>query len=303
MSSNLRLRLTRSRSVAWPTIVLAGCCVSVFGLGFVGAAIGVLPIWAVLILNSLSLYALYIAMHDAAHGAVFRSRVLNEWLGRVSVFLVNPVFSFAAYRFIHMQHHRFTNEARWDPDMYVASSGVVSQFLRCITADVGYAIYYLKSWRDRPVPERVEASIAVIGGVTSIFLLANVVGLETILLAWLVPTRIATGLLAFGLAVLPHSPHEVEQRHDLYRASAVLVGWEPVMTPLLLFQNFHLVHHVVPSAPFYQARRIWYDNLEFFMARDPIVRALPSSVPPPTPASLAKSQIAPPPKVPRELRQ
>lgn len=289
--------------MAWPTIVLAACCVSGFGLCAVGAVIGVLPLWVALIFNSLSLYALYIAMHDAAHGAVFRGRGPNEWLGRISVFLLNPVFSFPAYRFIHMQHHRFTNESSRDPDMYVAGTGVASQFLRCMTADIGYAVYYLRSWRDRPVSERVETGIAVIGGVTAIVLLANFVGLEAVLLVWLVPSRIATGLLAFGLALLPHAPHEVEQRRDLYRASAVLVGWEPVMTPLLLYQNFHLVHHVIPSAPFYQARRIWYDNLEFFMARDPIVRALPSSVPPPTPASLASSQVAPPPKVPRELRR
>lgn len=297
------MRVARRRDVAWPTIGLAVVCVATFVAAMSAAVLDVVPWWAAFVVNTAALYALYIVMHDASHGAVMPRRAANEWLGRISVFLINPLFSFPAYRFIHMQHHRFTNERRRDPDMYVAGKNVFSQFFRCFTSDVGYTVYYLKSWNDRPVRERVESGLATVVGIAAMVAVAVVLGPEALILGWLLPSRVATGFLAFGLALLPHWPHAVEQRRNLYRASAVRLGWEPIMTPLLLYQNFHLVHHVLPSAPFYQARAIWYDNLEFFMSQNPVVKAFPSTSPPPTPASLANAQVPPPPDIPRELRR
>jgi len=302
MSHLARLHVTRWHGVAWPTLALGVACITTFLGAVIGEAFGLVSWWVLVVVNSVALYALYIVMHDASHGSVLPSRAGNEWLGRVCVFLINPLFSFPAYRFIHMQHHRFTNERGGDPDMYVAGGNIVSQLVRCLTSDVGYAVYYLRAWGDRSTRERIEAALALLVGVSAMVMVTVLLGPKALIFGWLLPSRLATGALAFALALVPHWPHEIEQRGNLYRASAVFLGWEPIMTPLLLFQNFHLVHHVVPSAPFYQARKIWYDNLEFFMAQDPVVKAFPTTKPPPRPESVDPALIPPAPKVPKELR-
>lgn len=302
MSANVRLRVTRQRRIALSTLILGLVCAAVFLSSLVGLAAGLLPWWLTLALNTGALYASYIVMHDAAHGAVFPTRSGNEWLGRLCTFIINPLFSFPAYRFIHMQHHRFTNERVRDPDMYVAGGNPVSTGLRCLTSDIAYAVYYLRSWNERPRSEQVETVIAAFAGLGALVAVGVLFGPKALVFGWLLPSRLATGLLAFLLAWLPHWPHAVEQRNDLYRASAVRLGWESVMTPLLLFQNFHLVHHVVPSAPFYDARSIWYDNLEFFMSQDPTVKTFPTTKPPPPTVGVPQDKVAPPPRVPRELQ-
>ena len=79
-------------------------------------------------------------------------------------------------------------------------------------------------------------------------------GLEVVLL-WLMPARLAIGLLAFGFDWLPHHPHDVRSDDDRYRATVVRPS--PWLTPLLIYQNYHLIHHLYPAVPFYRYSRVW----------------------------------------------
>jgi fatty acid desaturase len=58
---------------------------------------------------------LAILMHDAAHGLLFSTRRLNEWVG--AWLCASPVFtSLQLYRPYHLTHHRHTQQAE-DPDL------------------------------------------------------------------------------------------------------------------------------------------------------------------------------------------
>jgi hypothetical protein len=50
------------------------------------------------------------------------------------------------------------------------------------------------------------------------------------------------------------------QRTDRYRATRNRVGAEWLFTPVLLSQNYHLVHHLHPSVPFHRYLRTWKRN-------------------------------------------
>ena len=78
-----------------------------------------------------------------------------------------------------------------------------------------------------------------------------------LLALWFLPTRMAALMLGFTFFWLPHLPHDVTQEENFFRASTVRVGWEWLLTPLLQCQNYHLLHHLYPSTPFYNNGRLW----------------------------------------------
>jgi fatty acid desaturase len=89
-------------------------------------------------------------------------------------------------------------------------------------------------------------------------------GLEA-LACWILPARVAMLLLAFSFDYLPHRPHKITADEDRFRATHVFPN--PLLTPLLLFQNYHLIHHLYPAVPFYRYGRIWRATREDLCGR------------------------------------
>ena len=98
---------------------------------------------AVLLIGSRQL-GLAILMHDGAHGALMRTRSLNEW---VSQWLcAYPVFANTIpYRHYHLAHHRLTQQAD-DPDLVLSAPFPITRasyrrkFLRDITGQTGFKL-------------------------------------------------------------------------------------------------------------------------------------------------------------------
>lgn len=53
-------------------------------------------------------------------------------------------------------------------------------------------------------------------------------------------------------------PGVVTHQEDPFLASTMRMGWEWLLTPLLLYQNYHLIHHLYPTVPFYKIHDAWY---------------------------------------------
>lgn len=67
---------------------------------------------------------------------------------------------------------------------------------------------------------------------------------------------------------LPHHDLADTQRSNRYGgATRARVGMEWLYTPLMLSQNYHLVHHLHPSVPFYRYRKTWHRNEEAYLER------------------------------------
>jgi ring-1,2-phenylacetyl-CoA epoxidase subunit PaaE len=47
------------------------------------------------------------------------------------------------------------------------------------------------------------------------------------------------------------------------------IGFERLLTPLALYQNYHLVHHLHPAVPFYRYIAVWRRNEERYLERNP----------------------------------
>ena len=68
--------------------------------------------------------------------------------------------------------------------------------------------------------------------------------------------RVASDLAAADVFdYLPHRPH---QNADKFIATAVTTGApSPFLTAILLSQNMHNVHHLMPTVPFYRYGVVW----------------------------------------------
>jgi fatty acid desaturase len=269
--SALFKRLTRRPSVAWPTLLLLVASAGAFAISTGLYATGVFSLGLTICVNAIAAYAAFTVGHDASHNALSANRSLNDWCGRLSTVLLSPIPFFRMFRYIHMQHHRFTNDPQQDPDMYCGSGSKWTLPLRWATLDIRYFRIYLRRdvFGKRPASEQREFMLAV---TFAIILVATMIamgwGLEY-LLVYFVPTRLAIAFLAFSFDFLPHYPHEVKGTDDPYLATSNRVGLEWLLTPVLLFQNYHLVHHLYPTVPFYRYIKVWRARESFHRSRNP----------------------------------
>jgi fatty acid desaturase len=223
------------------------------------------------LLNAVASFLLFTVSHDAAHNAVSSHGTVTSWLGRLSTILFAPHAGFRTWRFIHMQHHRFTNhDDGSDPDHYTHSGPRWQLPLRFATVDLHYMRFYLPKLGSRPRGEKVEllATWAFVLAVLAACI-ATGNGLWFLVL-YLLPLRMAVVFLAWSFDYLPH--HGLEdhtQATDKFKATRNRVGRERLLSPLLLNQNYHLVHHLHPVIPFYRYLQVWRRSEDAYLAHDP----------------------------------
>jgi ring-1,2-phenylacetyl-CoA epoxidase subunit PaaE len=258
-----------------PRIAVPAAAVFVAGLalwtGSTALALaGVWPLVVSVLPSAVASYLLFTVAHDASHRSLSSSEAVNVWLGRVSLFFFAPHAGFRTWRFIHMQHHRFTNhDDGRDPDQYTHRGPRWQLPLRWLTIDVYYLRWYAPQVRSRPRRERVELAVfwalfaAVVAG-------ALVTGhaLELLVL-YLVPMRLAVAWLGFAFDYLPHNGLHLTPSEDRFKTTRNRVGLERLVSPLLLYQNYHLVHHLHPTIPFHRYLAVWRRHEDRYLDGDP----------------------------------
>ncbi len=263
--------LMKKPTVAWPTImVLVASCI-IFSLSTAAYIEGALPLsWAILF-NTIAAYMSFTPAHEASHGSVSANRALNDWVGRLATVLQSPVPFFRAFRYIHMQHHKFTNDKTKDPDLYVGSGPGWLLPLKWTTLDINYLYRYLNPsvFMKRPKSERREMLLALLFAAVVLTVISANGWLNYYLLLFLIPGRITAIFLAITFDFLPHYPHQAQAKDQPFQCTSNRVGMEWLLTPVLLFQNYHLVHHLYPTVPFYRLLKIWYARKHYHQSQNP----------------------------------
>jgi fatty acid desaturase len=87
----------------------------------------------------------------------------------LSLFVPSVPF-FRSFRYIHMQHHRFTNDKAKDPDIYVSTGPRWLLPWKWLSLDLNYLYFYLRPsvFLNRPKGERMELYWAVVFGAAGI---------------------------------------------------------------------------------------------------------------------------------------
>jgi beta-carotene hydroxylase len=203
--------------------------------------------WCCFILNVSALHMVGTVIHDACHNVAHRNRILNAVLGHGSALMLG--FSFPVFTRVHMQHHANVNDPANDPDHVVSTFGP----LWLINARFFYhEIFFFQRrlWRKFELLEWFigRALVAII-----VFLGYHYGFIQYIFNFWFVPLAIVGLMLGLFFDYLPHRPFDERDRWLNAR-----VYPSRILNLLIGGQNYHLVHHLWPTIPWYKYQPAYY---------------------------------------------
>lgn len=247
--------MTAAPAIAWPTVALWAFVLATYIGTDVLAVKGVLRLWEGMLINSIVGYFAFSVVHDSIHRAISKNERLNDFLGQTAALLGAPYVHLKLFRWAHISHHRFTSGPR-DPDNALNGAAWTLPF-RWMSIDVLYLIYAIRHG-DKVSRSYVQLSLglATVTAVVFGILFAMGYGWHVVML-WFVPSRLIFMGLGFSFFWLPHVPHDTVQDDNFTRATTLRLGHEWLLSPLLQWQNYHLVHHLFPTTPFYNNGRVW----------------------------------------------
>lgn len=254
--------------IAWPTlgflVLLAGAHWGMIAAGLAGWV----PLWILVLPLGYTAYAHYTLVHESIHGNIVQDRrlawvhILIGWYGSLVLFTPFPLLERT-----HKHHHSFVNTGK-DPDIYVKMSfarlllrNLISWALQLIPVRLLQMLLpeslrhrgYLSADAIMSRSERVQYHsanwlwVAILWG-----LVFAGFGWEVAALFYL-PLLIALNMLVIMFQWLPHHPFTETGRYTATRNTGV-----SVLNMFFLWQNWHLMHHLWPSVPFYNYERLYH---------------------------------------------
>ena len=254
--------------LAVPTVAIYVTALTVFVVSTVLAVGEHVPVWVTIPTNAVVSFVMFTVVHDASHFSISSTRWVNGLFGRLAWVHVSPFISFPSFAFIHIEHHRHANDDDNDPDTFASHAPTWQLPFRWVATDLFYGAFYARNVRRRPKAEVLETTAMFTLSTGGLIVAIATGNLWTLAVVFLIPQRIGITFLAWWFDWLPHHGLEETQRSNRYGATRARVGMEWLFTPLMLSQNYHLVHHLHPSVPFYRYIATWRRNEEAYLERD-----------------------------------
>jgi beta-carotene hydroxylase len=189
-------------------------------------------------------------MHDSVHRTAHRSRFMNATLGRISAFVLTVTLPL--FRAVHYEHHSHTNDPGRDPDLAVARRPRWLLPLWCLGLIVEYRSHFYgrKLWRDkRDLAEALMMDAILVGVIVGSLATGTFTAVAAI---WFGPVLIAVAFLALTFDFLPHYPYDSRER---FLDTRIYPG--RLLNAVLLGQNYHLIHHLWTTIPWYRYQRVF----------------------------------------------
>jgi len=205
------------------------------------------PDWLCFSINTLCLHCAGTVIHDACHQSAHRHPVINAILGHISALIL--VFAFPVFTRVHLQHHSHVNDPEDDPDHYVSTGGplwlIAVRFLY-------HELFFLqrKLWRRYELWEWFFSRLIVI---SLVYISVQYHFLGYILNFWFIPAFLVGITLGLFFDYLPHRPF---RERDRWKNARVYPN--SILNILILGQNYHLVHHLWPTVPWYNYQPTYY---------------------------------------------
>ena len=96
-------------------------------------------------LNAVAIFVMFTVLHDASHYSISSKRWVNGAFGRAAMLFVSPLIAFPAWGFIHIEHHRHTNDDEHDPDHFASHGRWWQLPVRFAAMDAPYLGFYLRN--------------------------------------------------------------------------------------------------------------------------------------------------------------
>lgn len=233
-----------------PTVWLFVVSATALALGATGYLTGFLPAAATIAVNATATYLIFTVMHDSMHRTAHRTRFINDLLGRISA--IPLTVTMPLFRAVHYEHHSHTNDPERDPDLVVSRAPRWALPLWCLAVIVHYRRHYFgrRLWRGRSdLVEALAMECLLLGAIVASLATGTFTALAVV---WLAPALIAVMVLALCFDFLPHYPYRSQER---YLDTRIYPG--RILNVLLLGQNYHLIHHLWTTVPWYRYQRVF----------------------------------------------
>ncbi len=257
----------RAGRVEWPTVVLIA---ATYSLWF-AAGSWLWPLYPVLALVPMGVFvALHSSLvHECLHGHPTRNGTVNELLVVLPLGLVWP---YRRFKKLHLQHHgdeRLTDpfddpesyyRAFWDHDtqpawfravLHVNNTLLGRLVLNPVLGTLGLLVMDVKAafGGDRQV---IDAWARHLAGAAVVIAIVHFTFAMPVWLYVLVPCWIGQSIIA----IRTYAEH---QWHDMPEGRTIIVERSP-LSFLFLNNNLHLVHHKLPTAPWYRLPKLFAER-------------------------------------------
>lgn len=300
MSKTLRTRYRRP-DIAWPTLCIFGIAIlsSIFsvtlgtgllvpikafdycnGCGWIYHITSTLIGIFCFLLSTVCSYTQFTVAHDAVHRSVSKKYAkLNDLIGWIAQWWLGPTSTWEGLKYNHLEHHKHTNDERYDPDFWCSLDGPGGKklvFLRWFFVDVSYFhFYYYKNVLSQNWSTIYQVLLKEISKYGIVMWLIYLGYFPFLLQYWILPSRVALFILAFAFDFLPHYPHKITKQEDKFKTTAYLyVPWilRPFLSLITFNQNHHIAHHLRPEIPFFWYSYVWEDIKNVCLSEGIIVR-------------------------------
>ena len=261
------VRLTSAPRIAWPTVGLMLFIVAGIAGTDICALTGHISLRAGMLFNIAFMWPVFHVTHDALHRAASSNQRINDWIGRIGLALAAPHVVFELFRYDHMLHHRFANDPR-DPDLYMSGHWLTLPF-RWASFDLYYVVHNLRSADPRAKEALQKAFPQALVTVVLVALLTYAGYGWPVFMLWFIPSRVAIALIGFTFLWLPHvdrdaqgklthiTAKDVQEGNNLTAGTTMRLGFEAILSPLMQWHNYHLIHHLWPTTPSYNHAKVW----------------------------------------------
>ncbi|MFA9565382.1 MAG: fatty acid desaturase [Acidimicrobiales bacterium] len=214
---------------------------------------GAVPAWAAIALGVLARYLAFTVMHEASHRVAHGSRRVNDFLGWPTGLVLTVTLPM--FRSCHTKHHSYTNQPEIDPDFDVGRSPRWLRPLWLVSPLWTYRARYFgldwaKTQRDRWI--QIAVDVVIVAMIVAAIATGHAVDL---LVVFVVPLFVSLALLTLAFDLIPHLPYDSTERFHDTRALP-----SRTLNVLFLGQNYHLVHHLWNSVPWYKYQRVFSET-------------------------------------------
>lgn len=230
-----------------PNVWVCVVSISIFALSCCGYWLWGWWHWSCFWLNVLAVHLSGSVIHDACHKAAHSNRIINAALGHISALVLG--FAFPVFTRVHLQHHAHVNDPDNDPDHFVSTGGplwlIAPRFFY-------HEVFFFKRrlWRKY---ELLEWFLSRLFLVTVVVISLHYGFFPFVVNYWFSPALVVGITLGLFFDYLPHRPFEERDRWKNARVYA-----HPLLNLLIMGQNYHLVHHLWPSIPWYKYERAYH---------------------------------------------
>lgn len=276
--------------IAWPTILLGLSTFVAFVVGVAAHVYWDAPWYLVIPWQTIAIFWSFTPLHEASHGIVATHsnyRWLNGFIGRLNgIPLAAP---YPAFRHVHLEHHKHTNDPEKDPDHWAGKSrfGPILLPLSWVTLDKKYYTYIVMNLKQLKTADGIESLTVIISKYIFYGYCIYAGWFTRLAIAFIIPCRIAVIFLAMAFDYVPHRQGST-RAENIYSSTHKVSGYffphglqnDFFLAIPLMNQHIHVVHHLYPRIPFYRYQVIWEKyKSEFIKAGTNIVTFYDSKTP------------------------